>query len=69
MRGCFKEHAVLGLNEKVEGNPKGEGWIVLKNVISRAAEERLGRKANMTFSNSDFERRILFRGNRNSGNS
>ncbi|XP_068081919.1 craniofacial development protein 2-like [Anabrus simplex] len=47
-RDCFKEHVAHGLNEKAEGNTIEEEWRVMKNEVSRAAEERLGRKKRST---------------------
>ncbi|XP_068084785.1 craniofacial development protein 2-like [Anabrus simplex] len=44
VRDCFKEHVAKGLNEKAEGNTIEEEWRVMKNEVSRAAEEMLGRK-------------------------
>ncbi|XP_068081777.1 craniofacial development protein 2-like [Anabrus simplex] len=44
VRDSYKEHVAQGLNEKAEGNTIEEEWRVVKNEVSRAAEEMLGRK-------------------------
>ncbi|XP_068082613.1 uncharacterized protein, partial [Anabrus simplex] len=48
VRDCFKKHVAQGLNEKAEGNTIEEEWIVMRNEVSRAAEEMLGRKKRST---------------------
>ncbi|XP_068085929.1 craniofacial development protein 2-like [Anabrus simplex] len=48
VRDCFNEHVAQRLNEKAERKTIEEAWIVMKNEVSRAAEEMLGRKKRST---------------------